>query len=423
MGLLVAALEPNASILANSARCSLNSVVATNAPALLGVLATAGHQVANVLQHLLVSVADIAARHNNKVDVQRLLRSLLRRAESRRLITDVEAQRGLARAGELVNTRDRAVVPDALRPVLLGIVEDLLRVHLGVDLLEQLDAHDAVVGRLVAGDGLGADDGVLRPDVVDALRVEDLVDERRVVAGLERRAADDQVGFAGRVARVQVVEDFGGALAAADDGDGARCLAGREDLVDVRGVLRAVDDSGVGGGDFFGDAGAAAGGDHDVFAVCDGLTAGCAVGGSHFELLSSTSLRVGTADVDGGNVLAVFNDFFEVLSAPPHVVFILDALGKESAQVRERNEAVVLVKVVQEGELASGVSQRSHILDERDLHFSSGEEHASVPCELLLAFQETDLGSRGTKSSLALVDSIVESDCNRERRRSKANTY
>jgi hypothetical protein len=81
------------------------------------------------------------------------------------------------------------------------------------------------------------------------------------------------------------------------------------------------------------------------------------------------------------------------------------------------------VEVVQEGELASRVSQRSHVFDERNLHFSSGEEHTSVPCELLLAFEETDLGSRSTQRSLALVKGIVESDCNRERRRSKANTY
>ena len=134
-------------------------------------------------------------------------------------------------------------------------------------------------------------------------------------------------------------------------------------------------------------------------------------------------MGVGTADVDGCDVLAVFDDFFEVLSAPSHVVLILDALGKERAQVRERNKAVVFVKVVQEGELASGVPQRSHVLDESDLHLSSGKEHASVPCELLLAFQETDLGSRSAQSSLALVESIVESNCNRERRRSKANTY
>jgi hypothetical protein len=81
------------------------------------------------------------------------------------------------------------------------------------------------------------------------------------------------------------------------------------------------------------------------------------------------------------------------------------------------------VEVVQERKLASGVPQCSHIFDERDLHFSSWEQHTSVPCELLLAFQETDLGSRSTQSSLALVKGIVESDCNRERRRSKANTY
>ena len=278
MSLLVTALQPNASVLTNRARRSLDLVIAADVPALLGVLAAAGHQVANVLQHLLVSVADVAARHNNEVDVQRLLGSFLRRAESASLITDVESERRLAGAGELVDAGDRAVVPDALRPVLFGVVEDFLGVHLGVDLLEEFDAHDAIVCGLIASDGLGANDRVLRPDVVDALRVENLVDEGRIVAGFERGAADNQVGFASWVARVQVVEDFGCTLAAADDGYGSRCLAWREDLVDVRGVLRAVDDSGVVGGDFFGDAGTAAGGDHDVFAVCDGLAAGCSVG-------------------------------------------------------------------------------------------------------------------------------------------------
>jgi hypothetical protein len=193
VSLLVAALQPKTSILADRARRSLDPVVASNAPALLGVRATARHQVADVLQHLLVSVADIAACHDNEVDVQRLLASLLRRAECTSLVADIKAQRGLVGTGELVDAGDGAVVPDALRPVVFRVVEDLLRVHFGVDFFQQLDAYDALVGGLVAGDGFGADDGVLRPDVVNTFWVENFVDERRVVAGFQGGAADDQV--------------------------------------------------------------------------------------------------------------------------------------------------------------------------------------------------------------------------------------
>jgi hypothetical protein len=219
------------------------------------------------------------------------------------------------------------------------------------------------------------------------------------------------------------VEDFGCALAAADDCNGSGRLAGREDLVNVRGVLGAVDDPGVVGRDFFGDTRAAAGSNDNVLAVCDSLTAGCSVGRSHFEFLSSTSLRVGTADIDRCNVLAVLNDLFEVLGTPSHVILILNSLGKESAQVCERNKAVVLVKVVQESELASRISQRSHVFDKSDLHLGTGKEHASVPCELLLAFEEPDLGSGSAQSCLALVKSIVQSDSDCQRRRSKADAY
>jgi hypothetical protein len=178
VGLLIATLQPKTGILAHRARRSLDPVVAGNAPALLGVGATTGHQVADVLQHLLVSVADVAACHNNEVDVQRLLASFLRRAERACLVAKVQAQRGLVGTGKLIDAGDGAVVPDTLGPVFFRVVEDLLRVHFGVDFFQQLDTHDAVVGGLVAGDGFGADDGVLRPDVVDALWIENLVDER-----------------------------------------------------------------------------------------------------------------------------------------------------------------------------------------------------------------------------------------------------
>lgn len=88
---------------------------------------------------------------------------------------------------------------------------------------------------------------------------------------------------------------------------------------------------------------------------CRSLTS-CRVDRSNVEVLNSTRLL---AEVTSGNALdglAVINHVREVLGTPAHVVLVLDALGKESAQVGEGDEPVLLVEVVEECELALGVA-------------------------------------------------------------------
>lgn len=51
----------------------------------------------------------------------------------------------------------------------------------------------------------------------------------------------------------------------------------------------------------------------------------------------------------------------------------------------------MILKIVQEGEVAARVSKRGQIFDESDLHFCAGQLHTFVPSEALLAFYEENL--------------------------------
>ena len=79
-------------------------------------------------------------------------------------------------------------------------------------------------------------------------------------------------------------------------------------------------------------------------------------------------------------------------------------------------------KIVEEGELATWVSQSGEILDEGDLHLGARNLHTGVPRELVLTFQEGNLWSLSLDRWISAVNGVVKSDCDSERRRSKANT-
>lgn len=101
------------------------------------------------------------------------------------VVLDLEFEAcGLAVDGDVSDAGDFAVVHDALRPLFLGKVLDLVGVLFRVDFFEEFDTDDAVVGGFVLGDSFGTGLRVLAVDVVDALGVEDFVDARRLVSGL-----------------------------------------------------------------------------------------------------------------------------------------------------------------------------------------------------------------------------------------------
>ena len=105
----------------------------------------------HILQELLVRVTEVSRRHHKSVDLQgflafahRALRIVLGRLQ-------MEAHPAL---GPVVfDPRNLAVGQNAVLPLRLVGVLDSLKVHLVVDLLDQLKPDNAVVGGLVGGKG------------------------------------------------------------------------------------------------------------------------------------------------------------------------------------------------------------------------------------------------------------------------------
>lgn len=184
--------------------------------------------------------------------------------------------------GDVDDVDDLAGRGYACLPVRWIGLENPLLVEMGVDGLEELRAHDAVVRGFIGGVCLVADGGGLRVEGGDSVIVENLVDEGGVVAGTEGRVAEDQGGAGVGVAAVEVVEDFGGRLPAAEDGDVVGFFTDFEELLDVAGVDGGVDYSWIVLREAGWDKGPAADGNDDVTSSSrDGLAVWSALAGSY----------------------------------------------------------------------------------------------------------------------------------------------
>lgn len=228
--LLVTALQPDTSVRADLAGVERHAVIAAGVPRSL----TRRPQAAHPFQQLLVRVPQVPGGDHQGVDLQHLLalRALVRGG------LDVHAH-ALGRA-VVLDAADVALRQDAVLPLRLVRVLHALQVHRVVDLFDQLEPDDGVVGCFFDGDALAALFGGLAEEVVHALGVEDFIHaaflplancpdtlsgllreylQRRVVAGPEGRVPEDQGSARVGIPPLQVVEDLGGALAAAHDGD------------------------------------------------------------------------------------------------------------------------------------------------------------------------------------------------------------
>lgn len=174
MRILITSLQPNARIFINHTRLEVDAVVPAHGP-LLALLVATRHQVPNTLEHILVHISLITRRNEHEVDIQRLLGRRARCSVLAAVVADAHAQTTAA----VLEFRDGGhspVVQKALWPVLFTAVSDALGVQSTVDLFQQLETHDTVVGALVESNGLGADGWLLRVVVVDTVGIEDLVD-------------------------------------------------------------------------------------------------------------------------------------------------------------------------------------------------------------------------------------------------------
>lgn len=417
VGRFAASLQENTSIGRHSARGISHTVVASdlelsrsrgrvragdfpsiNKLALAGVTGGGdlGKQVPTVAEHIDVGVALVASGRDNQVDVEDLITGQLVDEAILKAVAggvleaadvDLQAVRLLA----LGDLGDVTAKEHAVGPLALVVAEGALLVvqHL-VQGLDELESHDAVVGRLGLLDERAAIALGLGVQLIDVRGVENGVDKRRVVSGLEELGAHHHPRLGVRVRALDVAENLGGRLAGTDDGDSVGSRVVLEELGNELGILRGVDDLGVVGGHDLGDARLAAVGDQDVAGLVGADLAGLDVAGLDSPGLdAASSLRVGG---DGDNLTAILDDIVKVASTPAQVVLVLGAGGQESVQVGELDQAVVAVKVVEESELGARVAQGGHILNEGDLHASAGKEHARVPCEGRLLLEEEHLG-------------------------------
>lgn len=176
--------------------------------------------------------------------------------------------------------------------------------------------------------------------------------------------------------------------------------------------------SGVLGREALGERGLSTSANEDV-ATTEGLNlTSRAVSGLYAKGLNAAGLLLDGGD--GDDFVVVLDEMLEPGGAPAEVVLVLVSGRQEGAQVGEVNQAVVSVEVVEESELGSGVSESSEILDERNLHLGSGEEHTGVPGKAGLLLKEEHLGSGAIRAELlASSEGIVHGNGDSQTGRAK----
>ena len=209
-----------------------------------------------------------------------------------------------------------------------------------------------------------------------------------------------------------VLEDLGGGLTRANDSDLEGSVAVAEDARRESPVLRRVDDARVLLREGLGDLWVTSYSYDDTLRAAEAELVCVDVARCDLPCCYALGALAVRRDID--NLVSVRDQVLEPASTPAQVILVLDATGQESAQVGELDQAVVLVEVVEEGELAARVAHCGHVLDEGDLHLCARNLHTSVPCEALLSLEEGNLGLRLECGLLlaSLLGRVVEGYCN-----------
>lgn len=148
------------------------------------------------------------------------------------------------------------------------------------------------------------------------------------------------------------------------------------------------------------------------------------VTGKNAKVVHHRAVGVRLSRNDFCHILSVGHHIRESLRTPPHIIFELQSGRKEGSQVGEVDQSTFLLEVIEESEAAAGVTEGSQVFDEGNLHPGAGNQHPRMPGELLLPFEEADLGLEvgvGARGSEGWVQRIVQSNGNCQRGRSKPN--
>lgn len=181
MGRLAAALQPNASIVADCLVLKVDLIISSNCP--LRILQiTTRHEVSRILEQCLVQIPEIPSGDENSIHIENLLLLTCTGDLTEvqwALIANVQADSVLNHRAVL-DSCDPAIRQNVVWPLLLSFarvaVPDALKVEGLVDMFEEVDAYDTVICAFVLGEGLGAEDGIAVVCYFGARWVEDLVD-------------------------------------------------------------------------------------------------------------------------------------------------------------------------------------------------------------------------------------------------------
>lgn len=175
VGLLVTSLQVNTGTVCNSAVLKVHAVVTAYCPSLT-LLVTAWHKMSDASQNVLMDVAFVTGCDHDKVNIESLLSGGRCALVLAAIVADVQTD---AVVSQVLNTLHSSVVEKPLWPVLLALVLETLSIQLGVEVLEQLNSDDTIVGSLVKCNSLCAELRILGVDVVCSVRVKDLINTRK----------------------------------------------------------------------------------------------------------------------------------------------------------------------------------------------------------------------------------------------------
>ncbi len=309
----------------------------------------------------------VAGGAHEQVHLQRL-----HRAGAQRLDGDPRARPvrlGRPRTAQVQEPQPRATAHFVGVPALIQVADQVVVDHrvVGVPVV----VPDRVLG-LVRGE----------VEVVHRTRVEDLVGQRRGVGDAVAQRGQDRVDVGVGEVVVEVADHLRRALSGAHDRDAAQALGfhglepGQE--------LGAVQHRGA-AFEAVRHLRHQAGRDHDVARV-NGPAATGGLPDLQLQPVHGAVLRTDRSHRD--DLGAVGNVLGEPGLDPFEIVVELAAAREEFRAVRICGQPALSVQIRHEAVGRRRVPERHQVLEERDLHFRVGQQHAPVPAEHRLLLEE-----------------------------------
>lgn len=242
----------------------------------------------------------------------------------------------------------------------------------------------------------------------------------RIITRPQGGITEDQCRARVGIPTLKVVEDLGGTLAGAHDGNVVRGRLVLQHVGQDGAVLGRVHNASI-LRETRGHLSLATESNDDLTSSARGDLARLGITRAHDKVVNYAIGLSSRYDID--NFLPVVHNVLKTLRAPAHIVLKFHTGRQECPQVGEVDEAVLVVQIVQECEATAGVAESRQILDEGNLHARARDQHTCVPGKLLLALEEAHLGLEGARgrAGQSRVHGVVQSDGDSQGGRAKAH--